>query len=238
MADATGSEPIGAKPAAPPLAAAAVADYLRQHPDFLAQHSDLIQVLVPPDHRHGDNVVDMQQFMVAKLQDQILKLQRQQRALITTSRANLSSQQRIHGAVLTLIGAQSFETLLQTVTTDFAVALDVDVITLCIEARAGITKAPLAGLQLLEEGEVDRLLGVDREVRLGEDIDGDPRVFGGGAGLVRSEALLRLDIAKAPPGILAMGSRKSTRFRVSQGTELLGFLASALEITIAQWLDL
>ncbi|MEI9985008.1 MAG: hypothetical protein WDN69_18470 [Aliidongia sp.] len=59
----------------------------------------------------------------------------QQRALIATSRSNLSSQQRIHAAVLALLAATSFEQLIQTVTTDLAVLLDIDVVTLCIESR-------------------------------------------------------------------------------------------------------
>ena len=83
------------------------------------------------------------------------------------------------------------------------------------------------------------MLGAERDVLLKSDTEGDPLLFGDGAGLVRSAALLRLCVSKAAPaGLLCIGMRRAGKFHGGQGTELLGFLARALGITIAQWLDL
>jgi len=214
--------------------------YLTRHPGFLADHPDLVGVLTPPEHQRGAGVVDMQQFMLQRLQADLARLKSQQRALISTSRSNLTSQTRIHAAVLALVGASSFEQLIQTVTTDLAVLLDVDVVTLCVESDTGpLPRPPLPGVHLLRPGEVDRLLGPDKDALLEDEVRGDPVLFGAGAGLVHSEALLRLSIGNhAPAGLVALGSRKPHKFKSGQGTELLCFLAQALEITIAQWLDL
>ena len=214
--------------------------YLTRHPGFLTDHPDLVGLLTPPEHRHGAGVVDMQQFMLQRLQTEVARLKGQQRALISTSRSNLTSQTRIHAAVLALIGATSFEQLIQTVTTDLAVLLDVDVVTLCVESDTGpLPRPPLPGVQLLPPGEVDRLLGVGKDALLEDEVRGDSALFGSGAGLVHSEALLRLSIGShAPAGILALGSRKPHKFKAGQGTELLCFLAQSLEITIFQWLDI
>jgi len=214
--------------------------YLTRHPGFLADHPELVDQLTPPAHRHGAGVVDMQQFMLQRLQTELARVKGQQRALISTSRSNLTSQTRIHAAVLALVGATSFEQLIQTVTTDLAVLLDVDVVTLCVESDTGpLPRPPLPGVLLLPPGEVDRLLGAGKEALLEDEVRGDPALFGSGAGLVHSEALLRLSIGShAPAGILALGSRKPHKFKSGQGTELLCFLAQALEITIFQWLDL
>jgi uncharacterized protein YigA (DUF484 family) len=220
------------------IAAADVTAYLRRHPDFLAEHPELLAILTPPSHRRGDNIVDMQHFMVERLKGDVHRLKSQQRALIATSRSNLSSQQRIHAAVLALLAATSFEQLIQTVTTDLAVLIDIDVVTLCIESSNGFARAPLPGLQLLEPGDVDALLGPTRDALLEDDVAGDAAIFGSGAGLVHSEALLRLTVAKAPPGLLALGARRPGKFKPGQGTELLCFLAQTLGVTIAQWLDL
>jgi uncharacterized protein YigA (DUF484 family) len=226
-------------PIAPrPITPAEVVQYLRRHPDFLVEHSELLAVLTPPNHRRGDNVVDMQHFMVERLKDDLHRLKSQQRALIATSRSNLSSQQRVHAAVLALLQATSFEQLIQTVTTDLAVLLDIDVVTLCIESSDGFARAPMPGLQLLEPGDVEALLGSSRDALLEDQVAGDATIFGSGAGLVQSEALLRLPVTQAPPGILALGSRRAGKFKPGQGTELLCFLAQALGITISQWLDL
>ena len=54
---------------------------------------------------------------------------------------------------------------------------------------------------------------------------------------MRSQALLRLFGRPAPVGLMCIGTRKPGRFQPGLGTELLGFLARTLEITIAQWLE-
>jgi uncharacterized protein YigA (DUF484 family) len=103
----------------------------------------------------------------------------------------------------------------------------------------GQTHLSVRGVQLLERGSVESMFGPDRDVLLLGDADGDPAVFGVGAGLVRSAALLRLKVSpQAPAGLLAIGSRRTGKFHAGQGTELLGFLAKSLSIVIAGWLDL
>jgi len=221
------------------LAPSDVVAYLRHHQNFLAEHPDLLQVLTPPAVQRGETVVDMQQFMLQRLQTEIARLKNQQRMLIATSRANLASQSRIHAAVLALLGATSFEHLIQIVTTDLAVLLDADVITLGVESSAGVGHLSVRGVQLLERGTVERLFGADRDVLLRGEVEGDPELFGSGAGLVRSAALLRLRVSpQAPAGLLAIGARRANKFHPGQGTELLGFLARSLEVVIAGWLDL
>ncbi len=214
-----------------------IAAYLTEHPQFLVDHPELLSLLTPPEYRHGENIVDLQRFMLHRIREENLRLKGQQRLLISTSRSNLSSQQRVHAAVLAVIGASSFEGLIQITTTDLAVLLDVDVVTLCIEGTTRLRPVQTA-VQVLDPGMVDRLLGPGRDALLADNVDGDPKIFGQGAGLVHSLALLRLPVGGAPPGLLALGSRRPTKFRAGQGTELLGFLARALGLTIAQWLDL
>lgn len=219
---------------------AEVAAFLRQHPSFLVEHSELLQVLTPPSQQLGERVVDMQHFMLQHLRAEIVRLKGQHRALVSTSRANLATQSRVHAAVLTLLAASSFEQLIQIVTTDLAVLLDADVVTIAVES-SGPQRPRLnhQGVQILEPGTVDAVLGADRDVVLHSDAEGDPTLFGDGAGLVRSAALLRLSVsAAAPAGLLCIGVRRPGKFHGGQGTELLGFLARALGITIAAWLDL
>jgi uncharacterized protein len=220
--------------------AAEVVAYLKRHPDFFAEHPELLDLLTPPAATSGAGVVDMQQFMLKRQRDDIAKLKGQQRSLIGTTRANLASQTRVHSAVLTLLAANSFEQLIQIVTTDLAVLLDADVVTIGVES-SGTAKPrlPHPGVQILEPGTVDRALGPERDVVLLSDVAGDPKLFGAGADLARSAALLRLIVSRtAPPGLLCIGTRRPGKFHPGQGTELLGFLARALGITIAAWLDL
>jgi len=226
--------------AVPTVQASEVLAFLRQHPGFLAEHPELLQILTPPSRERGNGVVDMQHFMLQRLQAELARLKNQQRALVSTSRANLASQARVHQAVLALLAAPSFEHLIQIVTTDLAVLLDADVVMLAVESSScGRVALPVHGIQLLERGAVAELFGADRSVLLEPEAHGDPKLFGSGAGLVRSAALLRLSVSPcAPPGLLAIGARKTGKFHPGQGTELLGFLARSLEVVIAGWLDL
>ena len=209
--------------------------YLRRHPDFLLQNPELLGA-----PRDVEGVVDLRQFLLRRLQEEVRSAQIDYSELVTTSRANLSSQARVHNAVLALLSARSFEHLMETATADLAVHLDADVISLCVEAMDDTkVRAPMRGIRILESGTIESLIGKKREVLLRPYIAGDPDLFGPGAGIVRSDALLRLDMgAGAPCGLLAIGSRKEGQFLPAQGTELLGFLAQVLAVTIRSWLDL
>jgi uncharacterized protein YigA (DUF484 family) len=216
-----------------------VAAYLRQNPDFLDRHPDVLQWLRAPARDIGDGVLDFQHFMLERLRHDYARLQDERKNLIATSRGNLASQCRVHKAVLAMLRASSFEQLLQIVTTDLAILIDVDVITLGVESTASHTsRLPLNGIHLLRSGTVDKLLGPNRDGLLCTDIHGDPALFGEAAGLVRSQALLRLSFGRsAPVGLMCIGTRNPDTFQPGLGTELLSFLARTLEISIAQWLD-
>lgn len=213
--------------------------YLREHPDFLGSHPDALSLLRAPSRETGDGVVDFQHFMLERFRHDLGRLQHEQKNLIALSRGNLASQCRVHKATLAMLKATSFEHLLQIVTTDLAILIDVDVVTLGVESTAArTTRMPLHGIHLLRSGMVDQVLGPDRDVLLFDDNKGDPALFGGAAGLVRSQALLRLSFARSgPSGLMCIGTRKQGTFHPGLGTELLSFLARAVEITIAQWLE-
>jgi uncharacterized protein YigA (DUF484 family) len=172
-----------------------VAAYLREHPDFLTQHGDLVQHLTPPAMAHGNGVADFQYFMVERLRGEVGRLKDQQRELISTTRANINNQNRIHAAVLFLLDARTFEQLIQTITTDLAVLLDLDVAALVVETNgAERPHVHTTGVRVVEAGTVDGWLG-KRDVMLYSDLHGDPAIFGGGAGLVRSQALIRIQVS-------------------------------------------
>lgn len=225
----------------PTLEAVQVKSYLEAHPEFLVEHPDLIEVLSPPGREAGDNVHDMQQFMLRRLRDEVRRLKSQQRVLVEMSRANMSIQNQVHEAALALMEARSFEHLIHIVTTDMSQILDVDVVTICVEAMPdGPTgRVKTAGVYVLEPHGVDSRIGQGREVLLANDIPADPEVFGPAAGLVKSQALARMRASRrTPDGLLALGARDAGKFHPEQGSELLVFLAGLLARSIRGWLGL
>ncbi|MEI9985007.1 MAG: DUF484 family protein [Aliidongia sp.] len=92
---------------------------------------------------------------------------------------------------------------------------------------------------MLEPGDVDALLGPAKgRTARRRGRRRQPRSSVRAPGWSSRKALLRLTVDKAPPGLLALGSRRAGKFKAGQGTELLCFLAQTLGVTISQWLDL
>jgi uncharacterized protein YigA (DUF484 family) len=226
-------------PAADAAMETAIVAYLVEHPDFVQRHPTLVHTLTPPSVDRGKGIVDFQRFMVARLQGDIDQLNIENTALIHTARANAHSQSRIHAASLALIEARSLGQLLEILTGDLMDILDVDVIAMVVESNGvDLPHVAASGIRIVEQGAVDEWLG-RRDVVLQGGVAGDPAIYGPGAGLIQSEALLRLTISsRTPAGLVAFGSRDPELFHEGQGTELIGFLGNVLERLLRAWLDL
>jgi uncharacterized protein YigA (DUF484 family) len=228
-----------AAPADLGLSEAQVAAYLRRHGDFLLRHPDLVLSLSPPSRwSEAGAVVDMQAFMIDRLKEEVNRIKGAAEDLILTSRSNMSTQNRTHQAVLVLLAADDLAQLAQVVADDLPPVLDVDVACLCFEhTDAALPALAVPGVQRVPAGAVDLLLGgPDRSCALNEEMPGDPALFGAGAGLVASSALVRLAATgNCPPGLLVLGSRHGCTFHAGQGTELITFLARVVESGIRRF---
>ncbi len=214
--------------------------YLRENPGFLVENPDLAEVMLPPERDPGNGVVDMQSFMIERLQNEIGDLRDNHGELIAASRSNMISQSRIHAAVLAILEAETFDHMIEVVTTDLANMLDVEVASLCVEnGDAKLNLPEVTGVHVVAPGMVDETLGPGRDIVLRAKAEAEHAVFGAAVGLVRSAAILRLPInAYGPMALLAFGSREEERFHPGQGTELLSFLARILTYAMRSWLDL
>jgi len=226
------------------LSEAQVANFLQTNPDFLKRHPELLSVLEAPERAFADadptggEVVDLQDAMLVRVRADLGKQREQCSDLIDAGRANIQSQNRIHAAVVALLKARSLDHLIEILTIDLVGLLHVDAAALCLE---GGTVAPASnqGVRVVPVGTIERLVDISRPVTLRSDIEGDRRLYGEAAGLVRSEVLLRLTVREdAPIALLALGSRDPSRFHEGQGSELLVFLAAIMEHSIRTWLDL
>jgi uncharacterized protein len=221
------------KPPVPPASEEQVVAFLRAHPHFLVDHPDLLSKLAPPSRFNGGPVVDMQQFMIARLNDELDQMRGCAEHLISTSRSNMSIQSRTHQAILSTLCAGSMPALLGVIAEEFPRVLDIDIATIGFEpGDQPITT--LTEVPTLPSGLVEELMGAG-EVMLRASCAGHPAVFGDAAGLVASFALVRLTPVQRPVGLLALGSRNERTFHSSQGTDLLAFLARILEDCIDRW---
>jgi uncharacterized protein len=213
--------------------------WLKQHPDFLERYPDAVDALTPPSDKKTGGIADFQHYLVKRLKadrDEVLNTSRD---IIETARNNMNNTTRIHRAVLRLIECQSFTEFIETITADLATQLDIDICTLVVEAERGhIPHIHVHGIRMVPENTIDTWLN-GQPILLQPDITGIEPIYGGGAALVRSQALVRIDIARdAPPALLAFGSRDPRMFMDGQGTELITFLAQVTERLFRMWLQL
>lgn len=221
------------------LTAEDVIAWLRDNPDFLSRYPEACDLLTPPREHQGKGIVDFQQFMVRRLREDRDGIIEEARGIVETSRANMSNQARAHAAVLLLLEARTFEDFIHTVVMDFAAILDVDIISLIVEAEGTvIPHINIPGVQVVTPGSI-ALLTKDNAVVLESHIKGIGEIYGGGAGLVKSQALVRLNIAPGTPSaMLAFGSREPEMFQKGQATDLILFLARVIERVFQSWLNL
>jgi uncharacterized protein YigA (DUF484 family) len=227
--------------ALPGVTAEEVKTYLRLHPELLANDPDLMAFLVPPSQSTGRNVLDMQHFMIGRLQNQVRTLRDIQSDLIEASSLNSLAREQVHAAVLRLMDARSFEHFVEYATMPDGLArlLGVRAVTLCVETANGVSGIGIRGVRVLEPGGVDRILGPSEKCRLAANVRGSRGLYGHLAEDVNSEALVRLDFSPAsPPGLLALGGYEGEQFHPDQAVDLLEFLARIMERCVRQWLDL
>jgi uncharacterized protein YigA (DUF484 family) len=215
--------------------------YLKAHPNFLADRPALASAIAQPAApASGPGVIDMQQTILKRLRSEIDRLKNERVEIIENSKQNQIIQNRIQAAVISIIQATTFEKMIHVVTHELPELLDVDFISLAIEANADAPKrVPVRGVYVLGPGAIDAAIGTDKHARLRSSIIGEEAFFGEMARFVQSDVLMRLRISSgSPDAVMCFGARDPNQFGPEQSTELLFFLAKVLENTMRAWLDL
>jgi uncharacterized protein YigA (DUF484 family) len=214
--------------------------FLREHPEFLAERPALIDRLAAPERALGDNVADLQAFLIGRLRADKVDAQAAQDSLVDRARRDRSLQDRVHAAALAMIGAVHLDHLVEIVTSDLAILLGVDLVALAVETatRNGMPRVT-AGVRCLPRGTIAGLMEEEREVVLRSPALADERIFAGGSTLVESEVLVRFGgDDRLPQALLALGSRLPDRFRPGDPVELYRFLGGVLDRCLRKKLGL
>jgi uncharacterized protein len=211
-----------------------VAEYLRRNPSFLIDNPDLVVTLTPPDFRHGEDVIDMQRFMLDSLQKHVQSLTSREKKFLAIAEDRVAGFGRVQDAALMLLTASSLRELVRAVNFDLPELLDIDSARLCLEdgENAKIT----GGAHILPADVADRLIGRGNQIILLENAADRRAEIGMEKANVKSLALIRLSSGNtAGRGVLALGSAEPKGFNPRQGTDLLSFLARVIESCMRRW---
>ena len=216
------------------LSESEIREYLILNPDFFDANKDLLAVLKPTRAPRDGDVVDFQAVLLDRLQSEVTSLSDTQGSLIHASRSNMTTQARIHAAVLCLLEARDFDHLCHVVCNDWIDILQVDSITICFEQDDHSPLPNNSNIRRLEKGVINKFLGHEKAAILRGNVEAAEEIYGPATPLIKAEALIRIEMNDQnrplhPLGILAFGSRDEAFFTPGQGTELLRFLAAAFQ---------
>jgi uncharacterized protein YigA (DUF484 family) len=217
-----------------------VALYLRAHPDFFIYYPEILEVLVFPEKKLGQNVLDFQHFALSRLQNNIEKEREKFQELLHSARNNVSVQQQVQQAIKCVVKAKNIDELFTVLIEDFAHIFNVDVVRLAIESdlpelyEQDQSGSASTGVIFLPIGACEELCGQHHSY-LSEDISQDfsdiiDTVFSDCLYLVRSCVMLRLQLDAMPhEALLCFGVREVGRYQQGQRVDLLDFLAEIVE---------
>ncbi len=235
---------LGKPNLAPRVNAETVRDYIRAHPEVVAEDIELLGTIIPEIYSADGAAFDMQRFAINRLKAQSDELIRQRDRAMNSLRVNAAVTARMQTAVLAILEARNFEEMIRMITTRLAGIIDVDRIQMCVEETHegmidNLTEAEKLGVRIVPECGVDAMLGEGGNALLEANTRGPAMLFGPSGRDVKSYALVRLAFSPiAPPGLLALGSHDPDTFEPKQGTDLLEFLARVIERQVRAWLGL
>ena len=214
----------------PNLTETEILNYLRRHPKFFSKHNDILKYMEIPERWTEDGIVDMQKFLLDRRSDEIDDLRDCAQEVIETSRSNLSVQTRVHAATLALISANDFKQLIQVLVDDTPFFLDIEAISIGFEPIE-INKHNIfpKAVKKLEEGCIEKLIGIDQNFRLFPNFKDDGTLFGSSSKNIVSGLLSKICLPNDYGiGLLCLGSSENI-FHRNQGTELVNFFVRVVE---------
>lgn len=218
-----------------------VMDYLYKNPQFLHDNPELFESMAPPETVHGGNVVDLQHFMLGKLQSGLQSAKSRYDELVLASRDNMSTLIQVHQSVLSIIRASELEQILEVITVDLPAVFNVDAVRIGIESKAAefyetrFSEHQDSGISFLETGLIDQMIGKEKSVLIVADMEkqfiyGFETLFSEFFGIVESAVILRMHLSSSSrDAVIAFGVRIKNHFYKGQGTEMLSFLAQVIE---------
>lgn len=210
-----------------------------RHPEIVLEDHEVMQALVAANERAmGANIVDLRGIAMARLEARLERLEETHRSVIAAAYDNLAGTGQVHRAVLGLMDAPDFASLIAAIEGEVAASLRVDCPRLVLEGAGDerpATERLGDSLVMVAPGFVADYLGTrgggaGRQIVLRQIEAGTHRLFAASAAWVRSEAALALDLGEGRrPGLLVLGSEDPHHFAPGQGTELLDFLGGVFE---------
>lgn len=192
-----------------------VVRYLTEHPDFLAQHGEILTRITVP-HPHGGQAITLAERQLHALRDKIRRLERKLAELIRFGEENDEIGEKVHRLSLALLEADDYPALryamFRSLRDDFAVPHVGMRIWNGVSSRDDEDFRPVSETVLVIAGDMHQpYCGAPANIEMLEWL-------GEAAAHVRSVALIPLRRESRVFGMLVFGSEEAERFFPEMGT--------------------
>jgi uncharacterized protein YigA (DUF484 family) len=214
------------------MEASAVANYLKQHPEFFEDCADLLAEIYVP-HPHGGHAIPIAERQIVTLREKNAHLEAKLRELIQFGSENDTTSEKLHRSTLALFSAPDLETTLgvlyQSLRDDFHVAQVAMRLWGNVPEQSYLPELAAASQELRDYAAA---LGAPY---CGDQVPMEVRDWFEDASGLASFALLPLRTDKTF-GLLALASTDASRFFAGMGTMYLMRLAELASVTTARFL--
>ena len=222
------------------ISAEDISNFLQQHPDFLLQHPELLEILELNTSPEG--TISLAQKQQQRLQEKNKQLNEQLRALLDNAHSNVQLQQRVHALCLSLLDAADLGKLITTLVKELKHEFAADDVALRLfysnnqamhlpELSANVAQLHADDTQLRS---FDNLLSKQQPVCGRLTKAQKQLLFGDDAEKIQSVACLPLGHQPCA-GLLAIGSHDANRFHADMATDYLSFLGEVFMRIIRQY---
>ena len=181
-------------------------------------------------------VISFEERAVATLRERLGAAETAKQDLIAYARGHSGVTAAIHSAVLSLMQADSLDSVFDVVAKDWPRILGLDHAVLALVADGKGFRVEAGHVGTVEPRIVDRAIERLEPVTM-RTVDCGHPLFGNEARNVRSEALVLLPAeAPLPYGLLLLGQRDAACLDTRHGAQLLGFLGGSLSAMLRRWL--
>lgn len=202
-----------------------VLEYLRDHPDLLRRHHDILRQLDIP-HSTGDGAVSLIEYQVNMLRDEARELSNRLESLLQIARDNDRLAEQLHRFTLELLAADDLESVLVALRDGLRQDFKADVVQVLLVGEG----LPGSGVPVLasDDPQAEQLEAhFPGNTPVVGKLDGErlTLVFNDQADGLESAAIIPLDESPLR-GFIGIGSRDPDRYQDDQGTVFLSQLGA------------
>ena len=220
---------------APTTEAQDILDFLKMHPDFFDRHPETFADLRLP-HPHSGQAISLQERQIILLRDRIRVLETKLGSLLKFAEENDATGEKLHRVSLTMMGARSLPSLIESLALHLREAFAVPHVALRLwHGRIGRHEGPEFG----DTSEAARIATARMDgPGCGQNFPEDTASwFGDVAGHLRSFALVPLSVDGESAGLLVLASEDPERFYTGMGTLYLRWLGELLSAALSRFAD-